>query len=205
MLILLMGILYIFVIPSESEALKTLFKLIPMWLILIYAYKRIPDKSSRSHWLIWSGLFFCMLGDGLLRWFVIGLTSFLIGHIFYTVGYFRYRLVSKQSLLILIPIGLYGLVIGYNVLGALILEQNYSLLVPVLLYLVVILLMCWTAFLSKNKWAIIGSVLFVISDSFLSWNMFVSDILYSDILIMTTYYSAQFLIAHSLYFFKANL
>ncbi|WP_246041711.1 lysoplasmalogenase [Robertmurraya kyonggiensis] len=201
-LIFVMGLLYIFVIPNEPEALKTLFKLIPMWLILIYAYIRIPDKTSRPHWIIWSGLFFCMLGDGLLRWFVIGLTAFLIGHIFYAVGFSRYRQVSKQSLLLLIPIGLYGFVMGFSVIDALLADQNYALLVPVLIYLMVILLMCWTSFLSKNKWAMIGSVLFVISDSFLSWNMFVSDILYSDILIMTTYYSAQFLIAHSLRFFK---
>lgn len=203
-LILVMGILYIFVIPNNPEALKTLFKLIPMWLILIYAYKRMPAKASRPHWIIWFGLFFCMLGDGLLRWFVIGLTAFLIGHIFYTMGFSRYRQLSKQALFILIPIGLYGLIIGFNVIGALLKDQNFTLVVPVLIYLVIILLMCWTAFLSRNKWTIIGSILFVMSDSLLSWNMFVSDILYSDILIMTSYYSAQFFIAHSLRFFEAN-
>lgn len=147
---------------------------------------------------------FLMLGDGLIRWSIIGLSAFLIGHIFYTVGFLRYRQVSKKSLLILIPIGLHGVVMGYYVIGALLQEQNYPLLLPVIFYLVVILLMCWTAFLSRNKWTIIGSILFVISDSFLSWNMFVSDILYSDILIMTTYYTAQFLIAHSLRYFKTN-
>lgn len=203
-LILVMGILYIFVIPSEPEALKLFFKLIPMWLILIYAYKRMPTKTSRPLWMIWCGLFFSMLGDGLLRWFVIGLTASLIGHIFYTVGFSRYRQVSKQLLLILIPIGLYGMFIGYYVIGALLQEQNYALLIPVFFYLVVILLMCWTAFLSRNKWTIVGSILFVISDSFLSWNMFVSDIQYSSILIMSTYYMAQFLIAHSLRFFESN-
>ncbi|MDQ6597861.1 lysoplasmalogenase family protein [Bacillus salipaludis] len=63
--------------------------------------------------------------------------------------------------------------------------------------------MCWTGFLSQNIWAIIGSILFVLSDSILSWNLFVSEIPYSDILIMTTYYTAQFLIAHSLRLFPS--
>ncbi|MNH46089.1 YhhN-like protein [compost metagenome] len=44
----------------------------------------------------------------------------------------------------------------------------------------------------------IGAILFTISDSVLSWNMFVSDITHSGIYIMTTYYSAQFCIAYSL-------
>ncbi|WP_328591996.1 lysoplasmalogenase family protein [Bacillus salipaludis] len=123
-----MSLIYIFGISSKPEAIKMIFKLIPMWLILFYAYKLIPDKKSRPHWIIWCGLFFCMLGDGL---------------------------------------------------------------------------MCWTGFLSQNIWAIIGSILFVLSDSILSWNLFVSEIPYSDILIMTTYYTAQFLIAHSLRLFPS--
>ncbi|MEI0736025.1 lysoplasmalogenase family protein [Paenibacillus sp. JTLBN-2024] len=43
-----------------------------------------------------------------------------------------------------------------------------------------------------------GALLFIASDSFLSWNMFVSDIAYSDVLIMGTYYVAQFLLAGSI-------
>lgn len=198
-----MSILYIFVIPSSPEAVHILFKLIPMWLILFYAFKQIPDKKSRSHWVLWGGLFFCMLGDGLLRWFVIGLTAFLIGHLFYTIGFFQYRRFSKLSLLMILPIGLFGFVMAYNVIAAIVQNHQDSLVFPVLMYIVIISIMCWTAFLTRNIWAIIGSVLFVLSDSILSWNMFVSEIPHSSILIMTTYYSAQFFIAHSLRYFPS--
>ncbi|MDN3016159.1 lysoplasmalogenase [Paenibacillus sp. BSR1-1] len=199
--ILLMGLIYIFGIPSKPEAIKMLFKLIPMWLILFYAYKQIADKKSRPHWIIWCGLFICMLGDGLIRWFVIGLAAFLIGHLFYTAGFSRYWRFTKLSLLMIIPIGLYGFVMGYHIITSLLQNHNDALVVPVLMYIVIISLMCWTGFLSQNIWAILGSILFVLSDSILSWNLFVSKIPYSDILIMTTYYAAQFLIAHSLRLF----
>ncbi|MGG1674171.1 lysoplasmalogenase [Neobacillus sp. NRS-1170] len=168
-----------------------------MWLILFYAYKQIPDKKSRPHWIIWSGLFICMLGDGLIRWFVIGLTAFLVGHLFYTAGFSRYWRFTKLSLFMILPIGLYGFVMGYHVIAALLRNHNDTLVVPVLMYIVIISLMSWSGFLSHNIWAIIGSILFVLSDSILSWNMFVSEIPHSDILIMTTYYTAQFLIAHA--------
>lgn len=58
--------------------------------------------------------------------------------------------------------------------------------------------MAWSAIMTGNKWAIAGSFLFVLSDSILSWNLFVSDVPQSSLLIMSTYYTAQFLIAHSL-------
>lgn len=92
---------------------------------------------------------------------------------------------------------------GYHVIAAL--RQNHmdTLVVPVLMYIVIISQMSWTGFLSHNIWVIIGSILFVLSDSILSWNMFVSEIPHSDILIMTTYYIEQFLIAHSLRFFPS--
>ncbi|MFP3472641.1 lysoplasmalogenase family protein, partial [Micrococcus sp. SIMBA_144] len=60
------------------------------------------------------------------------------------------------------------------------------------------------AIMTGNKWAISGSLLFVLSDSILSWNMFVAAIPYSDVLIMSTYYSAQFLIAGSLASFSGD-
>lgn len=203
-MILIMSLLYIFIIPNDPEAIKILFKLIPMWLILLYAYKQMKNKSSRPHWIIWWGIFFCMLGDGLLRWFVIGLSAFLIGHLFYVVGFFKYRNFSKFSLFMIIPIGVFGFVMGKNLLSALLENHNESLMVPVLIYIIIISLMCWVAFLSRNLWAITGSILFVLSDSILSWNMFVSNVPHSSIWIMTTYYLAQFLIAHSLRHFPSN-
>jgi uncharacterized membrane protein YhhN len=64
-------------------------------------------------------------------------------------------------------------------------------------YLLIILLMGWFSIMSGNIWSMMGSTLFIISDSILAWNKFVSDVSYSGMLIMLTYYTAQFLIANS--------
>jgi uncharacterized membrane protein YhhN len=197
-LILFMSVLYIFIIPKDPFAVKVLFKLIPMWLIIYYAYLQAPAKKLLTHWLLLIGLFFCMLGDGLLVWFVVGLSAFLIGHLFYFAGFLSTWNFSKIGFSTIVPIAIYGFLIGKEIISALTLDGNDALVLPVLFYIIVISLMAWSAFMTGNKWAIVGSILFVISDSILSWNMFVSDIPYSGILIMTTYYSAQFLIASSI-------
>lgn len=197
-LILIMSLLYIFVIPSDPHIVKILFKLIPMWLIILFAYLQFPITKKRYHWLLLIGLFFCMLGDGLLQWFVVGLSAFLIGHLFYLSAFLNRWHFSKLRVLTIAPIALFGIFMGSEIVQALIKDNNESLIVPVVLYITVISLMTWSAIMTGHKWAIIGSILFTISDSILSWNLFVSDITYSGTLIMTTYYAAQFCIAYSI-------
>lgn len=197
-LILLMGIIYIFMIPDSPYSVKILFKLIPMLLIISYAYLQFSAKKSIPPWIILLGLFFCMLGDGLIRWFVVGLSAFLIGHVFYLTAFLCRWKFSKSRLAMILPLGLYAFLIGREIIAALHQEGNNALILPVLIYVIAISLMAWAAIMTGNKWAIIGSILFVVSDSILSWNMFVSNIAFAGPLIMITYYSAQFLIARSL-------
>ncbi|MGD6958316.1 lysoplasmalogenase [Rossellomorea aquimaris] len=198
-LIGIMAALYIFIIPQEPLALKIVFKLIPMLLIILYAFRQLPAKPASAMRLIIIGLFFCMLGDGFIAVsFVAGLGVFLMGHVFYLMGFIKMSRLKMTRLAALLPIGLYSFIIGRQLITALQTEGNDGLVIPVIAYMLVISLMALTAILTENLWATAGSILFVISDSILSWNMFVSAIPYSDVLIMTTYYSAQFLIAKSL-------
>jgi alkenylglycerophosphocholine hydrolase len=198
-LIGIMAALYIWIIPTEPLALKIVFKLIPMLLIIFYAFRQLPAKPAPAMRLIVIGLFFCMLGDGFIAVsFVAGLGSFLIGHVFYLMGFIKMSSMNKIRFAALLPIALYSFFIGRQLISPLQTEGNAGLVIPVVAYMLVISLMALTAILTGNLWATAGSILFVISDSILSWNMFVSAIPYSDVLIMTTYYSAQFLIAGSL-------
>ncbi len=199
--ILTTSILYIFAIPAEPEWFKLLFKLIPMWLIIYYALSQLKKMSGivRSHHhMIIAGLFFCMLGDGLLRWFTVGLTAFLIGHLFYLWSFRSNWCYSKGRFSSIIPLTLFAIFMGWMLVHALVQSNNNGLIIPVLIYIAVISLMVWMAIMTGNKWATAGSVLFAISDSILSWNMFVSSIHLSHLLIMGTYYTAQFCIAASL-------
>ncbi|MGG3506296.1 lysoplasmalogenase [Paenibacillus lautus] len=198
LIILIMSLLYMFFIPSEPLAVKLLFKLIPMWLIILFAYRQFPPHRSRIHYLLLTGLFFCMIGDGTLIWFVVGLSAFLIGHLFYTSGFLGQWRYSAPRLLSIVPIAAYSVWMGIQLVSSLKSNGEQALIIPVIAYIAVISFMLWTAIMTGNRYAMLGSLLFVISDSILSWNMFVVDIRYSDIWIMTTYYAAQFLIARSI-------
>lgn len=196
--IVLLSMLYIFVIPADPEIIKLLFKVIPMILIIMYAVGNIPEMRENVHVLIIIGLVFSTVGDATLRWFVVGLTAFLIGHLFYIAAFRRvasFSLWKGLSLLALIPFAIW---MGMRLVQSLGSQDETFLIVPVIAYIVVILTMCFIAFLTGNVFAIVGSVLFVISDSVLAWNMFVDSIHLSGVYVMTTYYAAQFFIATSL-------
>lgn len=195
--IALMGIIYIFLIPHDPVGLKITFKLIPMLLIILFAFHQAPGLPKIYKTLIILGLFVCMLADGLIYWFIVGLITFLIGHIIYI---FAFRKIKKHSIpkwaaaLLLI----YGLIMTIWLAGTLWSEKETILAVAVVLYIAVILTMGWNAFQTGNKFVIIGATLFIISDSILAINKFIIDVPYEHALVMLSYYGAQFLFAFSI-------
>ncbi|MGE7588719.1 lysoplasmalogenase [Peribacillus sp. NPDC101480] len=195
--ILITGLAYIFLIPEEPLIIKILFKILPMLLILLYARTNVR-RRDRYQSLIFLGLFFCMLGDGLLIWFVIGLSAFLIGHLFYITAFLGLWNFSWLRFATIVPISIYSTWISREIVHSLIERGEHNLIIPVICYVTVISLMGWAAFMTGNTAAIIGGVLFVISDSILSWNKFIDDVAYSGPMIMLTYYAAQFCIANSI-------
>jgi len=198
LLILLSALFYIWNPSFVPSSLRMLFKLIPMWLIIAYSFTLLPTPRKREHWLLIIGLFFCMLGDYLLQWFVIGLSAFLIGHLFYISSFVHSFTFTKPRFISIIIFLVYGGFMGIKLTEALQGNNESALIIPVIFYIIVIISMSWTAIMTGNMLAIVGSILFLISDSILAWNKFVADIEYSSILIMSTYYAAQFCLARSL-------
>jgi alkenylglycerophosphocholine hydrolase len=193
-----MSVLYLF-IPSEPLPVKVIFKLIPMVLIIVFAFRQVSPNPAPALRFTLIGLFFCMLGDAFIAFsFIAGLGAFLVGHLFYLCGFIKLSRMNKWRLAAAIPIALYSFMIGQQLISALRTDGDAGLIIPVIAYMLVISLMALSAILTGNKWAIAGSILFVLSDSILSWNMFVSEIPFSAVFIMTTYYSAQLLIVCSL-------
>ncbi|KWW21045.1 hypothetical protein AS888_15615 [Peribacillus simplex] len=195
--ILITGLAYIFVIPEEPLLLKISCKVIPMLLILLYASKK-GGRGNRYQIPILLGLFFCLIGDGLLIWFLIGLSAFLIGHLFYIAAFLKSWNFSWLRFATILPIAAYSTVICRQIILSLIETGENGLIIPVIGYVTVISLMGWTAMMTRNAVAIIGGMLFVISDSILAWNKFIDVIAFSGPLIMLTYYAAQFFIAASI-------
>ena len=66
----------------------------------------------------------------------------------------------------------------------------------VVAYLMAIATMGLFAFQSSlpMRWAVLGAILFIISDSFIAINKFISPIPYESYWIMSSYYMAQFML-----------
>ena len=132
-------------------------------------------------------------------YFLTGLASFLIAHIFYIVFFDRVRVNEKVR----INFKLLGLVAMYYA-GLIALLYSYlgDKTIPVLVYGIVISIMLMQAmhmlFIRNRKAGgpmMTGALLFVISDSVLAINKFYSPFEYAGILIMLTYGLAQLFIS----------
>ena len=150
-------------------------------------------------------LFFSWLGDALLMFqekdplfFLLGLSSFLIAHIFYIIFFHRVRIKEMVKgnpwLLLIVAVYYVGLI---TVLSPYLGEMK----LPVLIYGIVISLMFMLAMhmLSiSNKpagqWMMTGALLFVISDSTLAINKFYRGFEIAGAVIMVTYGLAQLFI-----------
>jgi uncharacterized membrane protein YhhN len=153
-------------------------------------------------------LVFSWGGDVLLmvageQFFIFGLISFLIAHVFYIFAFRQFRaaddtnaLHGLQKVRFGFPILLYGtglVVILYPHLG--------DLSVPVLMYALVLTFMVLNALFRYQRtttpsftMVFGGAILFMISDSLLAVNKFIEPIPGAGFWIMSTYISAQFLI-----------
>lgn len=195
-LIGLSALVYLFIVPSEPVGLKIFTKLIPMALIILYAATRPARMPGAYKWTITAGLFVCMIADGVIYWFIAGLVTFLIGHLFY-IAAFKRAAVRPMPLTAGVLLGAYGAGMALLVAWPLLAEGDL-LGIAVLAYMLVILMMGWTAVRTGNPLAILGAVLFILSDSILAIDRFTVPIPGRDILVMVPYYAAQFCIAASI-------
>lgn len=171
-------------------------------LILYYIF-----SSQNIIFTIIIALFMSFLGDTFLlfenkkTFFKLGLFSFLLSHVFYLLTFLTTSCFLKERIpfyifIFLIPYFLYGLYF-YKSLFPEIEEVKRE----ILLYIIVIILMSFFTIprfyilpLKNSLLVFIGSILFIISDSLLSLQIFKGKIKKNSILIMLTYGMAQFLI-----------
>lgn len=181
---------------------KPLTTLLIIWMALLAPLDPIPDYNWLFKWLVVAGLIFCLGGDVFLmlpaKYFIVGLVSFLIGHLLYIAAF-----VSDGGFHLawawLIPLAVYG-VIYYRILA----PGLGKLRGPVIVYILTILTMAWQAW---GRWsampavgtllAAIGAALFVVSDSLLAYDRFRQKFWAARIVVLTTYWVAQWLIAYS--------
>jgi len=191
------GLYYIFFFSHIDQSVKLIFKVIPMILLIFMAITQKAQSIKKYQRFIIIGLVFCMIGDYTLQWFLIGLTSFLIGHVFYI---FAFSSTSEQPVPTWAKIGLllYGAAMAIWIASTVFKSGETVLTFAVLAYISIILTMGWTAIRTGSPFAIIGALLFITSDSYLAINKFIMPLPFAHEIIMTTYYSAQILIALSI-------
>lgn len=185
----------------------------PRWLIyiakpatttLILAIALIAPQPVSAFYqaAIVAGLLFSLAGDIFLMLpqdrFVAGLVSFLLAHGCYIAAF--------GSQVAWPPLSLWGLPVVVFAVGiyTLLTPHLGKLRLPVLVYMAVIALMAWlaiTLFVQQGEawtlWAAIGAVLFVISDSALALNRFRKPFWSAQLIVLGTYYVAQWLITRS--------
>lgn len=144
--------------------------------------------------LIIIGLVFCLFGDVFLMFdslFIFGLLSFLIGHIFFLYAFTTiYKFQTK--LVTLIPLVLFA-----GLMFIILKDHLGDLQIPVVVYISFIVLMAWQAlnlYVLKKEYGFllitIGAILFLISDSILSYGKFISEFQIGAFLVAITYWSA---------------
>jgi uncharacterized membrane protein YhhN len=173
--------------------------------LFLFALTRPPLPAPRYRGLIAAGLLCSLAGDVLLMvpgdFFLAGLLAFLGAHVCYLTA-FRTHGVGRGPLALAVP----PLVVGAAVL-TLLWPKLGMMRVPVLLYVAVILAMCWSA--AERWWttrapgsalALVGAVLFLVSDALLAINRFHTPLPAASWLVLGTYYPAQLFIAGSVGF-----
>jgi uncharacterized membrane protein YhhN len=202
LIILLSAIVEIWAKAQKRNRLVYVFKPLTTLLILGLALVSSTPPTPFYRWAVVLGLLLSTAGDIFLMLpgdrFLPGLGSFLLAHLAY-IAAFTVGRDAFPRLLPLLPWALYGLLIF-----SLLRSHFGRMLLPATVYLVIILVMAWSAL---SAWAaqpspgtllaLAGAVLFVVSDSALAWRRFRHKFRGADLVVMATYYAAQWLIALS--------
>ena len=205
---LLGGLLYFEKQGNRKAVLPT--KTVLSLLFIITALVQ-PHPLSGYFYPLLIGLFFCLGGDVFLalpreKMFLFGLVSFLLGHVFYAIGFFQ---VAQMN-----PFTWIGLCICLVLSGGIyfwLRPHLGSMNLPVLFYVIVISIMvvgAWTVIgdsrLAKpgRIMVFIGAVSFYFSDVFVARDRFLKLQFANRLIGLPLYYCGQFLLAFSVGFLR---
>lgn len=209
--ILLMAILAIVgaFFHGDGRWLHWLAKPVTTLLIAAIAWQVHDPARPFYRRAVLAGMLLSCLGDIALMLpmdaFVPGLVAFLLAHLCYIVAFREGLRAGRDLLAASILLGAFAVL---NVLGL----WPYlpaPMRMPVLAYVVVLASMAVLALARQWRspqpavearsapWAAVGALLFVASDSLLAWDRFAGGLPLASLLVLSTYYGAQYAIARS--------
>lgn len=176
-------------------------------LLIVHAARRGADEPVARRWIL-AGLALSLVGDIALLWpkqgFLPGLIAFLLAHLAYIAAFHRRARFGARWQ----PFAVYALV-AVAVLIVLWPGIPAALVVPVLLYVACLGSMAaqsavvWrvargTAGEALARSGAIGGALFMLSDALLAFNKFAAPLPMASLLVLGSYWAAQWFIAGSL-------
>lgn len=193
------------------RALEYVCKPVLMISLGIWFFLRSRRYGDRFTLLVQAGLFFSLVGDVVLMldhvdgfYFLIGLAAFALAHLCYTVAFAQniFEAEGADGLVVGSVLGVLLLLAGLFVANYLSRRLDQDLLLPVLVYAGVITLMAIAAayryqrtFARSFSMVMLGALLFMLSDTLLAHDRFVSPGTVHPAFVVLPYVAAQLLIA----------
>ena len=197
----------LFAIYTGNQLIQYIVK--PMILISLFVFfafqvtmVKPKGRELRISTFLMVGLVLSLVGDTLLMFdadpmfFILGLSAFLLAHVFYILTFYTVLKTEKLKLdlRLFIPVSVY-----YALLVFLLFPVLGEMRIPVLVYGIVISIMFVLAlhminliYREAGKWMAIGAAMFVLSDSLLAFNKFYQAFPFAGIYIMISYAAAQY-------------
>lgn len=197
----------IFLFPYANLITKPMIALSLLGLLLVRTgfRGRFAKRIGLGLLFGWFGDIFLMIKNQNEIFFILGLASFLIGHLFYAFAFYLDYQLNKTAYKGHSKNAIIAYAFFVVILVALLWSHLGGMKIPVILYALTISFM---GVMAVNRYgrvntlsyqlSFFGSILFVISDSVLAINMFMHPLPFAGMAIMSTYMAAQYLITMSI-------
>ncbi|XP_003802974.1 lysoplasmalogenase [Otolemur garnettii] len=188
--VLTCSIYFLLWIPEDQPSwFSALIKCLPVLCLAVFLLA-LPLSGGYAQ-LLQGALVFSAVGDACLIWpeaFLHGMAAFAVAHLLYSWAFGLCPLRPGLLLLIVLASVLYqSLLLPY---------LRSDMVLPLMAYVLVLTVMLWRG-LACGGSAGWGALLFTFSDSILAWDMFAQPLPQARLVTMSTYYTAQLLIALS--------
>ncbi|MBN2736211.1 MAG: lysoplasmalogenase [Spirochaetales bacterium] len=195
--------LALFFIPQSTWLIVTITKVIPCLFLSIWVFSQSRYKLLVQ--LVAFALFFNTIGDFLLElpgdfYFILGIVANLIGHIFYIISFTLEH--PELKIKRYIPALIYFVLIMFFFIPV----TNGAMRIAIIVYAFIIVTMAWRSGAAiraegperkDEQLRFIGALFFIICDTFIAINVFISYSFVFQLIIMVSYWIGQVLIARS--------
>lgn len=127
--------------------------------------------------------------------FILQIALFAVAHIFFAVHFLRSTRFDTKAWLGIFSVVAICALLGWRIVPSI---SDPTIQIACASYIFIIGIMASSTMAHRSPlraWYIVAAALFVVSDSTIAWNRFVERIPYAGVIIMSTYFAAQYLFA----------